>query len=172
MFCNQCNNVTISTRILLDGGTVCVETCRRDLINKEMYSFYCKCEFTAYIKIDWLATGKTRKHLGLYYTGPLCAARVSIFRQLQGHPFCSPERSGPLVGEPRTARTRTKPSVSEGGKLGREMADWILPPIRLTRNRKGSLTCRKSATRDPRLYFSSEGFEPANLGTRGQHANH
>jgi hypothetical protein len=24
----------------------------------------------------WLATGKTRKHLGLYYTGPLCAARV------------------------------------------------------------------------------------------------
>jgi spore germination cell wall hydrolase CwlJ-like protein len=58
--------------------------------------------------------------------------------------------------------------------------------IRLPRNRKGSLTCRKSATRDRRLYFPSEGrhaedffrpknrtasagFEPANLGTRGQH---
>jgi hypothetical protein len=52
-----------------------------------------------------------------------------------------------------------------------------------------SLTCRKSATWDRRLYFSSEGrhavdifdpknptasvgFEPANLDTRGQRANH
>jgi hypothetical protein len=32
---------------------------------------------------------------------------------------------------------------------------------------------RKSATWDRRLYFPSEGrFEPAILGTRGQHANH
>jgi hypothetical protein len=53
----------------------------------------------------------------------------------------------------------------------------------------GSLTCRKAATEDRRLYFPSEGrhaedffrpknptastvFEPAILGTRGQHANH
>jgi hypothetical protein len=73
--------------------------------------------------IDWLANGKTRKHLGLYYTGPLCAARVSFLRQLQGHPCCSPERGGPLMGEPRTARARAEPSVCEGGKLGREMTD-------------------------------------------------
>jgi hypothetical protein len=53
-------------------------------------------------------------------------------------------------------------------------------------NRKGSLTCRKYTTRDPQLYFPSEGrhaqdflrpeknptasagFETAILGTRGQ----
>jgi hypothetical protein len=54
---------------------------------------------------------------------------------------------------------------------------------------QGSLTCRKSATWDRSFYFPSEvrraedfyrpfknptasaGFEPANLGIRGQHAN-
>jgi hypothetical protein len=42
-----------------------------------------------------------------------------------------------------------------------------------------SFTCRKSTTWDQRLYFPCEGrhaedffFEPANLDTRGQHANH
>jgi hypothetical protein len=71
--------------------------------------------------VDWLATGKTRKHLGLYYTGPLCAACFSFLHQLQGHPCCSPKHSGPLMGQPRTAQA--EPSVSEGGKVGREMAD-------------------------------------------------
>ena len=54
-------------------------------------------------------------------------------------------------------------------------------------NIQGSFTCRKSTTWDRRLYFLSEGrhvedffalknptvsvwFEPANLGTKGQHA--
>ena len=59
---------------------------------------------------------------------------------------------------------------------------------RLPRNIKGSSTCHKSTTWDRRLYFPSEGrlaedfffalknpnasagFEPANLGTKGQHA--
>jgi hypothetical protein len=58
---------------------------------------------------------------------------------------------------------------------------------RLPRSIQGSFTCRKSATWDRRLYFPSEGrcaedffalknptasagFEPANLGTKGQHA--
>ena len=58
---------------------------------------------------------------------------------------------------------------------------------RLPRNIQGSFTCRKSTTWDKRLYFPSEGrraedifalknptasagFEPANLGTKGQHA--
>ena len=53
----------------------------------------------------------------------------------------------------------------------------------------GSFTCRKSTTRDQRLYFPSEeshtqdfyalknlstsaGFEPANLGTTGEYDNH
>jgi hypothetical protein len=61
--------------------------------------------------------------------------------------------------------------------------------FRLPRKSQGSLTCRKSATWDRRLYFPSEerhagdffrpknptasaGFEPEILGTRGQHANH
>ena len=58
---------------------------------------------------------------------------------------------------------------------------------RLPRSIQGSFTCRKSTTWDRRLYFPSEGrraedffvlknptasarFEPANLGTKGQHA--
>jgi hypothetical protein len=53
----------------------------------------------------------------------------------------------------------------------------------------GSFTCRKAGTWDKYFYFLSEGrhaedfytrknptalaeFEPANSGTRGQHANH
>ena len=65
---------------------------------------------------------------------------------------------------------------------------WILPEIaRLPRNIQGSFTCRKSTTWDRRLYLPSEGrraedffalknptasagFEPANLGTKCQHA--
>jgi hypothetical protein len=64
----------------------------------------------------------------------------------------------------------------------------ILPKCRLPRNIWGSFTCRKSTTWNRRLYFPSEGrragdffalknptastgFEPANLGTRGQHAS-
>ena len=56
---------------------------------------------------------------------------------------------------------------------------------RLPHSIQGSFTCRKSTTWDRRLYFPSEGrraedffalknptagFEPANLGTKGQHA--
>jgi hypothetical protein len=58
---------------------------------------------------------------------------------------------------------------------------------RLPRSTQGSFTCRKSTTWDRRLYFPSEGrraeeffalknptalagFEPATLGSRGQHA--
>ena len=65
---------------------------------------------------------------------------------------------------------------------------WILPEnARLPRNIQGSFTCRKSTTWNKRLCFPSEGrraedffalknskvlavFEPANLGTKGQHA--
>ena len=65
---------------------------------------------------------------------------------------------------------------------------WILPQnARLPRNIQGSFTCRKSTTWDRLLYFPSEGrrtedffalknptasvgFEPANFGTKGQHA--
>jgi hypothetical protein len=43
------------------------------------------------------------------------------------------------------SRSSAEPSVSEGGKLGREMADRISPWTQLPCNRKGSLTCRKSA---------------------------
>ena len=72
---------------------------------------------------------------------------------------------------------------SGSGNCGREWCPVILPKWRLPRH----FTCRKSTTWDRRLYFSSEGrlaedflalknptastgFEPANLGTKGQHA--
>ena len=77
--------------------------------------------------------------------------------------------------------------VVKGGTTWARNGQWILPEnARLPRNIQGSFTCRKSTTWDRRLYFpsegrcaedffalknptASEGFEPANLGTKGQH---
>ena len=78
--------------------------------------------------------------------------------------------------------------VVKGGTTWARNGRWILlQNARLPRNIQGSFTCRKSTTWDKRLYFPSEGrsaedffalknptasagFEPANLGTKGQHA--
>ena len=78
--------------------------------------------------------------------------------------------------------------VVKGGTTWARNGRWILPAnSRLPRNIQGSFTCRKSTTWGKRLYFPSEGrraenffalknptasagFEPANLGTKGQHA--
>ena len=78
--------------------------------------------------------------------------------------------------------------VVKGGNTWARNGRWILPEnARLPRNIQGSFTFRKSTTWDKRLYFPSEGwraedffalknptasagFEPANLGTKGQHA--
>ena len=84
---------------------------------------------------------------------------------------------------------RDRPLVAEGGNSSwaREMFRQISSRIRLPRNSRDLFTCRKSATWDRRLYFPSEdrraedffalkiptasaGFEPANVGTKGQHA--
>ena len=73
--------------------------------------------------------------------------------------------------------------------MGEKMADeFCMKNARLPRNNiQGSFPCRKSTTWDKRLYFPSEGrraedffalknptasagFDPANLGTKGQHA--
>ena len=73
----------------------------------------------------------------------------------------------------------------KGGTTWAKMADEFC--LKMPRNIQGSFTCRKSRTRDKRLYFPSEGrraedffalknptasaaSEPANLGTKGQHA--
>ena len=79
--------------------------------------------------------------------------------------------------------------VAKGGTMWTRNGRWILPEIaRLPRNIQESFTCRKSTTWDRRLYFPSEGrraevyfalknptasagFEPASLGTKGQHAS-
>jgi len=72
--------------------------------------------------------------------------------------------------------------VAKGGTMWARNARWILPEMP-----DWSFTCRKSTTWNRRLYFPSEGrraedffaleyptvsagFEPANLGTKGQHA--
>jgi hypothetical protein len=80
-------------------------------------------------------------HLGLYCTGPLCTALLVSSINSRGVPC----QSG--VGT----------SVSEGGKLGREMANRFCLETQLPCNHKGSLTCRKSATWSKQLYFHSEG---------------
>ena len=77
--------------------------------------------------------------------------------------------------------------VVKGGTTSARNDRWILPEnARLPCNIQGSFTCRKSTTWDKRLYFPSEGrsvedffalknhsvgFEPANFGNKGQHAN-
>ena len=76
----------------------------------------------------------------------------------------------------------------KGGTTCARNGRLILPEnARLPRNIQGSFTSRKSTTWDKRLYFPSEGrraedffvlknptasagFEPTNLGTKGQHA--
>ena len=78
--------------------------------------------------------------------------------------------------------------VVKGGTTWARNGRWILPEnVRLPRNIQGSFTCHKSTTWDIRLYLPSEGrraeefsalkyptasagFEPANMGTKGQHA--
>ena len=78
--------------------------------------------------------------------------------------------------------------VVKGGTTWARNGRWILPEnARLPRNIQGSFTCRKCMAWNKRLYFPSEGrraedffalenptasagFEPANLGTKGQHA--
>ena len=85
-----------------------------------------------------------------------------------------------------TSRLREIP-VAEGGTTWARNGGWILPEnARLPRNIQGSFTWHKSTTWERRLYFPSEGrraedffalknstasagFEPANLGTKGQH---
>ena len=63
---------------------------------------------------------------------------------------------------------RERPLAAEGGTFrGLEMLRQISSRIRHPRNSR-SFTCRKSATWDRPT--ASAGFEPANLGTEGQHA--
>ena len=87
-----------------------------------------------------------------------------------------------------TSRLQEIPA-GKGGTTWARNGRWILPEnARLPRNIQGCFTCRKSMTWDRRFYFPSEGrraedfffalknptasvgFEPANLGTKGQHA--
>ena len=78
--------------------------------------------------------------------------------------------------------------AAKGGNIWARNGRWILSEnSRLPRNIQESFTFRKCTTWDRRLYFPSEGrhaedffalknptasvgFEPANLGTKGQHA--
>jgi hypothetical protein len=103
------------------------------------------------LDLDWLATGRTRKHLGLYLIRPivrrLCLFSSVIYSGTRTAPSVRPSR-----GRAPNRSGRTESSISEEGKLrarnGRlNFVLWI----RLPRNRKRFLTCRKSTTRDPPL---------------------
>ena len=78
-------------------------------------------------------------------------------------------------------------SIRDPSSERRNYLDEMSENVRLPRNIQGSFTCRKSTTWGKRIYFPSErkraedffalknptesaGFEPANLGTKGQHA--
>jgi hypothetical protein len=109
----------------------------------------------------------------------LCLYSSVIFRgtcadRARGPPLESPEPPrvcGPLGGEPRTAPSvrpprgrvpncsgQMEPSISEGGKLRARNGRLLWPYWSdFHENHKGSFTCRKYTTRDPQLYFPSEG---------------
>jgi hypothetical protein len=104
--------------------------------------------------------------------------------------YCiSPALEVPTCTARRTPRLQQseRPLAGKGRNCGREMAGNFADKWRVSRHLKGTFTCRSFATRDRRLYFPSEGrnvedffalknptasagFEPANLGTNGQHA--
>jgi hypothetical protein len=95
---------------------------------------------------------------------------------------CAPLLVSPVIsrGAPRPATSET--SVSEGRKYGREMADPILPTtcdfhgkcrdlLHVANLRHGTDGFTSPPKEGVLRIFSSAGVEPANLGTRGQHAN-
>jgi hypothetical protein len=86
-----------------------------------------------------------------------------------------------------TGRLPRDPSIQRWDYMGEKWPMNFAWNARLSRSVQGSFTCRKSTTWDRWLYFPSEGrraedffalknptasagFEPANLGTKGQHA--
>ena len=86
-----------------------------------------------------------------------------------------------------TSRIPRDPSSQRWNYVGEKWPMNIAWNARLPRSIQESFTCRKSTTWDRRLYFPSEGrraedffvlknptasagFEPSNLGTKGQHA--
>ena len=88
---------------------------------------------------------------------------------------------------PHVSKRRERTPAAEGGSMG-EKLPRILPKVANSTSLLGSFTCRKCTTWDRRIYFPSEGrraedffrprnptasagFEPANLGTKGQHAH-
>jgi hypothetical protein len=139
------------------------------------------------LDLDWLATGRTRKHLGLYcirtFVRHLCLFSSVIYRgtrtamsvrpprgrapirsgqSVRPSRGRAPNRSGwsvrPSRGRASNRSGKTEPSISKEGKLRARNGrlNFVLL-IRLPRNRKRFLTCRKSTTRDPQLYFPSKG---------------
>jgi hypothetical protein len=110
-------------------------------------------------------------------------SRLRGYRPVAPRPISCTPSVPPVIsrGAPRQATWET--SVNEGRNYGREMAGQFRLWFRLSRKSQGSLTRRKSATSDRRLYFPSEGrhavdffarkiptasagFEPAILGNR------
>jgi hypothetical protein len=59
-------------------------------------------------------------------------------------------------GTPTSTTTREIP-VAKGGTMWARIWPVILPEIATSTSIQGSFTCRKSATRERRLYFPSEG---------------
>ena len=89
-------------------------------------------------------------------------------------------------GAPTSVTTR-EILAAKRGTMDEKGCPVILPTWRLYSRHYGSFACRKSTTWDRGIYFSSEGrraedffalknptasagFEPASLGTKGQHA--
>ena len=82
-------------------------------------------------------------------------------------------------------KRRKRAPVAEGGTMGEKLRR-ILPKVATSTSLLGSFTCRKFTTWDrrlslcrkarwgffrPKIPTASAGFEPASLGTKGQHAH-
>jgi hypothetical protein len=136
---------------------------------KTTLSFSHNCLFVCYIRAG------AKAQVALLPSGILCALFSRSSR-------CRRQMS------PRPMRRESSKRREGELSMGDKEYPIIVPKCRLPRNIQGSFTCRKSTTWGRRLYLPSEGwragdffalknptasagFEPANLGTRGQHAS-
>jgi hypothetical protein len=124
----------------------------------------------------------------IYKTFVCVGARKRVYCSLQAYctyPMCVHSSHFHRQEAPRH-NDAGDPSSERWNLLG-ERLPVIWPKVPSSTLLQGSFTCRKSTTWDRRLYFPSErsraedffalknptasaGFEPSNLGTKGQHA--
>ena len=155
--------------------------------NKYYILWACVCSILLLLSIgpQWLMPLKYSSHIVLPLDVPAVTASLHLWGPSGQRWRCLWIFLFSNVPTFATSRLQEILAAKSGTTLPRN-GRWILPEnARISRNIQGSFTSRKSTTWDIRLYFPSEGqraenffalknptasvgFEPANLGTKGQ----